>query len=428
MLQFMGEQPHNEVKCPLASVDRRLEDVHQQWHAAEAAYFDPDRFRIAIQTAIQTMRTVTFVLQSNKRHIANFDTWYESWQVRLRADSLMKWMVDARNRIEKQGDLEAHSFIRAEIVASYLDNGVVVEVPSELSATIDALIESIPKNELGVHIQKHGTLRVQRRWVENSLPTHELLDAVARAFGTIAQLVDDAHVAAGVSPPVTENVVTEQRLHNDRGGRLPCMIGHSDLRTLNISLATGDFGRVALREWALNPHAKAAAKERYDLPSGAISPSAGYDATAHQFFTVARKMMEKDGNHVTVVFFFRAFKVVRMMPLAFGSQAEKYLIMREVANEAIRIGADAALLIGEVWTAKADPSNPYMHAVDAENRREMLTANLVRKEGEAFYLAAVIERIADQVHLGPTEEIRGASHSIFGPLYAAWGRDTVLPD
>jgi hypothetical protein len=58
----------------------------------------------------------------------------------------------------------------------------------------------------------------------------------------------------------------------------------------------------------------------------------------------------------------------------------------------------------------------------------MLTANLVRKEGEAFYLAAVIERIADQVHLGPTEEIRGASHSIFGPLYAAWGRDTVLPD
>ncbi len=71
--------------CPLSGVDRRLEDVHQLWHQAEAAYFDPDGFRLAIQTAIQTLRTVTFVLQKQKVNIPNFDTWYVGWQRKLKA-------------------------------------------------------------------------------------------------------------------------------------------------------------------------------------------------------------------------------------------------------------------------------------------------------------------------------------------------------
>ena len=115
--------------CPLSAVDRRLEDVHRQWHEAERGYFDPESFRVSIQTAIQTLRTVTFIVQSNKRLFINFDPWYQLWQDRLRADPLMSWMVDARNRIEKQGDLDAHSFVRAEIMASYYEEGPRINPP-----------------------------------------------------------------------------------------------------------------------------------------------------------------------------------------------------------------------------------------------------------------------------------------------------------
>src|SRR6476620_4755237 len=97
-----------EKDCPLATIDRRLNDLHRQWHDAEKVYFDPDAFRVAIQTAIQTLRTVTFILQSNKRLIPDFEAWYSPWQDRMKADPLLRWMVDARNKIEKQGDLEAH--------------------------------------------------------------------------------------------------------------------------------------------------------------------------------------------------------------------------------------------------------------------------------------------------------------------------------
>src|SRR6266852_625629 len=94
----------------LAKVDRRLEDVHEQWHQAEKEYFNPEQFRIAIQSAIQTLRTVTFILQKHKKQIPEFEKWYGAWQERFRADPLMKWMHDARNKIEKEGDLETHSF------------------------------------------------------------------------------------------------------------------------------------------------------------------------------------------------------------------------------------------------------------------------------------------------------------------------------
>jgi hypothetical protein len=110
----------------------RLADSHRFWHQAETAYFDPDGFRLAAQSAIQTLRSVTFILQKNKRAIAGFEQWYGGWQKRLATDELMRWIVDARNRIEKEGDLETHSYVRAEIVASYLDEGPRIEVPARI--------------------------------------------------------------------------------------------------------------------------------------------------------------------------------------------------------------------------------------------------------------------------------------------------------
>src|SRR5690606_25257158 len=154
----------------------------------------PDEFRVSIQAAIQTARQVSFVLQKNRAAIPNFDKWYEGWQEKLAAIPLMKWMVEARNRIEKQGDLEAHSFVSAEIVASHLDEGPKIRVPTKLSHAPLELVKSIPDSMVGDHIKKNGILRIRRCWIENTLPDFELLDAVATAYGQLAQLVYSAHV------------------------------------------------------------------------------------------------------------------------------------------------------------------------------------------------------------------------------------------
>ena len=102
-----------------------------------------------------------------------------------------------------------------------------------------ALINGIPNSDLGGHIIKFGTLRIQRRWVENSLPNYELLDAVAIAYGKIAEIVQDAHRRIGRDPPVTINVETGEQYGSGRAGRLPCISTQMKLEVLTFLFQMG---------------------------------------------------------------------------------------------------------------------------------------------------------------------------------------------
>ncbi len=92
------------------------------------------------------------------------------WQKRLRDIPLMRWLVKARNKIEKQGDLEAESFVRAEVIASHLDEGPRVEVPARLFEGPEVLLRRIPERAVAEHVRAHGTLKIERRWVESRPP------------------------------------------------------------------------------------------------------------------------------------------------------------------------------------------------------------------------------------------------------------------
>ena len=419
-------QTEHEYRCPLSAVDRRLEDVHRFWHEAERAYFDPDGFRVSIQTAIQTLRTVTFILQSNKRLFSNFEPWYESWQEKLRADPLMRWMVDARNKIEKQGDLEAHSFVRAEILASYYEEGPRMEVAAELFQSPAELINSIRTEALKEHVFKDGILRIQRRWIENSLPNYELLDAVGIAYGRVAELVADAHRELGLEPPSTMSGDADHTQGKDsREGRLPCMIGHDDARSFNLWLATGGVMTLEQETVKFDKASKKAVVERYGIDPKEILPS--LDPTPEivlkDLFATGKKMFIKDGYHQTMVFLLNGARPLKIMGLNIQEHGEKYLLMRSLANEVITHGADGVIMIGEVWTAPYDPSKPYRRAVDAPEKKELLTATLVTKSGDPVHLSAFIQRTGDDVSLGETVLVRNQAQIAFAPIYAAWGRE-----
>ncbi|MGA3309467.1 MAG: hypothetical protein ABSD08_12755 [Xanthobacteraceae bacterium] len=96
-----------------------MKQVNVHWHEALSVYFEPEGFRIAMQNCITTARSVTFVLQHHKSVIPRFDEWYAPWQSRFAGNPIMRWAVQARNKIEKQGDLETLSQMRAELIAAY---------------------------------------------------------------------------------------------------------------------------------------------------------------------------------------------------------------------------------------------------------------------------------------------------------------------
>jgi hypothetical protein len=417
-------EPDEHERCPLVAVDQRLDDLHRLWHQAEKAYFDPEAFRVAIQSAIQTMRSVTFILQKNKAAIPDFEAWYAPWQKKLGADALMVWMRDTRNTIEKEGDLEARSFVRAEIVASYLKNGPVIEVPAKLTDAPIQLVKSVPQGAFGDHVRTDGVVRIQRRWVENTLPDYELLDAVAIAYGRLSDLVADAHVQLGLPPPQTVDERSGRPYPTGaRGGRLPCMIGHEEARTLDVWLATGQ--PVEFEEIIPKIELKAAPRleGRYGIkPAEVFAKSDVAEDQLRALFATARKMFMKDGHHIMVAFLLRDGKPVRIMELRPGEHGHKYLMMRGLAHDVLKVGADAVILIAESWTAPADPERPMMRAVESPNRKEMLSAILVSKTGEPSMLTAEIKREGKMATLAPTVEQRGGAQFAFAPIYEAWGR------
>lgn len=422
----MSDDPNkHSTGCPLTAVHQRLEHLHRHWHAAEAAYFDPDGFRVAIQTAIQTARTVSFILQSNKAVIPQFNEWYTKWQDEFRGNPLMRWMVEARNRIEKQGDLETNSFVRAEIIASHLNEGPYIEVPAKLFDAPLKLVKSIPDNALGRHIKRDGVVRIHRRWVENSLPEYELLEAVALTYGNLRRLLDDAHRQIGLPLPESRDIKSGELYDSESmGGRMPCMVGHSDRRTLDVWLATGipvKFERISK---SVSRKEAEKRNERYGLnPKEIFGVTDTPEGILDGLFATARVMMAKDGYHVTIMFMFKGKRMLQILELRPEEHGQKYMMMRDLAHDLVRKGADAAILIGEIWGSTYSQADPYRRAADAPDREEALSGTLVSKEGDPVMLYARILRTSDGVALDDTERLAGGAHFMFAPFYEAWGRD-----
>ncbi|MCB0752838.1 MAG: hypothetical protein KDC52_15310 [Ignavibacteriae bacterium] len=65
-----------EISCNLKPVEKRLYDSFDLWSKAYEQYFNPNQFRISLNSAIQELRNVTFILQKNKNVIQDFDQWY----------------------------------------------------------------------------------------------------------------------------------------------------------------------------------------------------------------------------------------------------------------------------------------------------------------------------------------------------------------
>ena len=92
------------------------------WHEALDAYSDPDPFTGHLNAVIQGLRNVTWVLRKGQlRHQDGFDRWYQAQQETMEADTRMKWLNSARNRIEKQGDLDTKSTAHIRVIAGWLD-------------------------------------------------------------------------------------------------------------------------------------------------------------------------------------------------------------------------------------------------------------------------------------------------------------------
>jgi len=137
-------------------------DSHVRWHAAADAYMDPESFRINLNSLLESLRSVTFLLQNEKLELPSFDRWYGAWRDGTKDDPIMRWGLEARNRIVHQADLEMHSKALVRLSFDWLNEiESVLEVPPHYTThqTISALLATVPQ-------PIEGVISIERRWVD----------------------------------------------------------------------------------------------------------------------------------------------------------------------------------------------------------------------------------------------------------------------
>jgi len=111
-----GRPPRLEKRCPLPKTHTRFHQVHEHWHRVAADYADPDHFTTSFNAALVALRSVSFMLNKEKSLVPGFERWYAPHVERYQHDPLMRWLKDARNFVEKEGDLDLHSQARVTLL------------------------------------------------------------------------------------------------------------------------------------------------------------------------------------------------------------------------------------------------------------------------------------------------------------------------
>lgn len=404
-------------RCPTPRAHKRLQDVHQLWHQVEQNYFSPDKFRVSLNSAIQTLRTVTFVLQKNKRLIPDFDNWYNSWQDRMREDRVMRWLIDARNEIVKQGDLETLSTVRMHIVSGWAKPHEKDYIVSP-DLTIQEMLDHIKSENIPDEIRKIGSIIIQRRWVAEDLPEWELLDAIAYGFGFLSRLIDDAHAQKGV--PIPEVVMfhesdgtTSPPVGTEHlGGKYPCMAQSPFERSTVVNLASGEIVSITYdSEFHKQLPPIQDASERYGFDPNAIADEIkeakrkGFLSILYYYMKQAKLFLPIDGALVQTVLL-GSDKAPPVIDYSLPSdKSELLLFWQKVISDIRRTGADSLIMVSEVWIHSKQVEgevNAKPRISESGEGIEVLGANA---QGEEYTLLTPFHRDGENIIFEETQEV-----------------------
>lgn len=382
--------PDSSSPCPVPDAHRRLMDCHTQWHLLHESYYDPDAFRLHLNSLVPNLRNVTWLLQKQKAVIPDFQTWYSKFQQSAGSSEIMKWVVKSRNRITKESDLEILSSCRVVWIRNWLQRAEgTASFPPRM--TTPEILITLHRNG----VPPVGTVTLKRRWVDKALPEWELLAATSEAYSHLSRLLWTAHKAFGIErcdlPDRSLECVTSELA--DTLMRLPCMhAAQSELQT-HVSMS-GGYLEEESKPLEIDPDKLEVSIARY----GELAyPKSGAIENVPGFMKMARTVMERDGYHGTFALLYSGQRQVAVQALEFRDQQEKMLTFERLADLVESTRADGIVIIGESWIANRTEKEKELNTIffparDRLDRMECLTVYAVTRDGRHAELVSMVER------------------------------------
>lgn len=387
--------------CHIAAADRRLRDAFHHWRQLERTYFEPYEFRINLNSFIQEARNVTFILQKNKNAIPEFENWYSSWQQRMRDDPLMRWAVESRNRVTKQGDLEAESYSVVTFTADWTDERTerFQGPPSLPSVTlIQQALSKIPKEE----IAEDALFCAERQWIDAALPGTELLSATSHVLIVLSDLLSDAHTyIQAVDPKHCCDVIESL---NQMRREYPLELAQKEAaRRIWVKAKSREKLRYTVSPELVEQTEDFAQKirERYgeppQLPKDTDKET--LEGAVVMFTERAKQFLARDGYLVPVIFVKKQHgEGIIFLQLQMGDRAEKHIAIRQSAALLTNIPVEWAILINEAWWVPVQELGEGVRfAADSKNRREAISTVGVNAAGSFYNMRVPFRRFRKEI-------------------------------
>lgn len=390
-----------------------LEDAHETWHDAYEAYHDPARFRRAVEALVQTLRNVTWRLQSRKYEFKDFDSWYVPWQEYMRQDVRLSWLNEARVDVVKRSGLNSASFARISVIDSYsYSPPTVFEVPITTST---AEIVRQAQTQIPREIRPYATIEVARRWQAPNFPDQELLSVLAHCWHVLdALLIYGWEVHQGSEPKETPGDFV-------RTVEVPgCMLIPRDVLPILVEADTGNEVELGWEKAEYDKEKAQKATERYKLEPGPISNEAL--EAGQELHDQARTIFKKDGTHVPILYLRAPAGEWEPRVVLTEGKRHKFLLWRRVAHEVAYRGHDAYILTSEMWVAPMDELSrtPYFHAESHPRRREALVTSVEAADGGGKEWCSEIVRFMGKAFLKKPIQMEVHEGGFSMPIRRVW--------
>ena len=332
------------LACPCADAHRRLQDIHEEIHLAVEGYLDDNSFRRAINSAIQASRSVSFLVQKRKSKWKDFDVWYPAWQEEVKGNSVMRWGLEARNRIVKEEDLVRLSQATVSVYGERLQElEMTLDVaPSMTSQQIlNQLEDVIP----GLSSRKDGWVEIQRKWIDENLPEYELIDALRELYRNGAGLIELAHRASRV-PVCLESGFSRGCITNELDPELDCLgeinsttVGILELKTRKVTSI--QYGRVEIDLERLEQLTK-----RYEFKATASSNPFVH---ARERMRLSEMFLEADGYSSPTIAFLKEGERPRISAAHFTKSDSREMRIAQLVRQHGAWPYEAAVHSAETW-------------------------------------------------------------------------------
>lgn len=348
------------------SLVRRLRESSKFWYQALNDYNDLDSFLSSINALIQSLRNITFIIQSNKESIPNFEKWYSAKQTQMKKDVVLKWLISKRNQIVKVKDLELKSVAEVTI-SNWLD---VKMFRKEFPAVTQ---NDVIKKEVYILLQKinkailitmrEPLLQIKRSWIEVELPENELLKTLAYCYVRLRELVIE-------TLKLIEPKYVFPEIESDSS--LLKQFVPETKRTSYIDMKSWDNISTEEKPIDFNPKLVPKVIKLYggfpkfpdsNNPFDFIKPLKKF----------AKIALVKDGYHIPLLIIFREKLPLKMLLIPTRNKTEQYSLVRKIAEEVKTEDITGLLFVLEEWIYPRDNYNKH-------NRLEALAIIVINRE------------------------------------------------